>query len=93
MQRQQRFPSDNLHENFSPNLQFNKSPLKRQNINHMNPMRSPIRSRTPTRCVSPIKSSVPFPASIKFIANVSPVRQKPSNHENQSEEVFVNEAV
>lgn len=61
------------------NIQYNRSPIRRQNINHPNPARSPIRSRTPTRCVSPIKANNGYQASIKFITNVSPIKDRQNN--------------
>lgn len=83
MQRIQRYNTDNLYETNPSNLQINKSPIRRQNANQLNPARSPIRSRTPTRYVSPIAHQNNFP--IKFIANVSPAKEKKSNLENNSE--------
>ena len=84
MQRIHRHNTDHLHEPYTNPLQYNKSPIKRQNINHANTVRSPIRSRTPTRSVSPIKLGNNMPSSIKYISNVSPSKQKQGNHENQS---------
>ena len=80
MQRIQRNNTDNFHEHYPSNLQCNKSPIKRQNMNQINPVRSPIRSRTPTRYVSPIKTTNQLPSSIKFISRVSPLKKKQSNN-------------
>ena len=84
MQRMHRHNTDNLHDQY-PSNPLNKSPIKRQNINHIHPARSPIRSRTPTRNVSPLRTTSPLPSSIKYISRMSPVKQKVVNIENNSE--------
>lgn len=79
MNRVQRNNTEILSERYpNYNMQYNKSPIRRQNGNGINPGRSPIRSRTPTRHVSPIKNnSQQFP--IRFISNVSPSKDRPPN--------------
>jgi hypothetical protein len=67
-------------------LDFNKSPLKRNNPYPT--ARSPLRSRTPTRPLSPLNVHPANP--IRFIPNVSPLkdreeREKFPEVENQGE--------
>lgn len=66
------------------NPSYNKSPIRRQTVQNMNPARSPLRSRTPTRHVSPLKQTQPS-MPIKFISTLSPGKQRQTNMENYPE--------
>jgi hypothetical protein len=72
------------HENNYEELHFNsnaRSPLRRNPANHNHSSKSPIRSRTPTRPVSPLSHHA-LPTTIRYIANVSPLRELPTNSDN-----------
>jgi hypothetical protein len=77
--------TNRLTDNHTPGIQINKSPLKPiHTINTIHPTKSPLRSRTPVRFVSPINNKSTITA-IKYISNVSPLKEKVQDRENQSE--------